>query len=175
VLGEGAGVFVMEELEHARKRGARIYAEVVGFGTAFDPKGDGSGLARAIRAALAEAGIGPDAIDHVNANGLASRAADVAEAQGLQAVFGKQPAPVFAAKSYTGNLGAGASTAELVASVLGLEHGMVPATLNYDEPDPECPVSVLTAPRAVSRPYVLKVSFTEMGQCAALVLRKFDG
>ena len=111
----------------------------------------------------------------MNANGLASRAADVAEAKGLQAVFGKQPAPVFAAKSYIGNLGAGASTTELVASVLGLEHGTAPATLNYEEPDPECPVTVLTAPRAVSRPYVLKVSFTEMGQCAALVLRKFDG
>ena len=71
VLGEGAGVLVVEELEHARKRGARIYAEVVGFGAAFDRERNGDGLARAIRAALAEAGIGPDDVDHVNAHGLA--------------------------------------------------------------------------------------------------------
>jgi 3-oxoacyl-[acyl-carrier-protein] synthase II len=134
-------------------------------------------LARAVRTALAEAGIGPDEIDHVNANGLASRDADVAEAKGLQAVFGnlRTTVPVFAAKSYIGNLGAGASSTELAASVLGLEHGLLPATLNYEEPDPDCPVNVVTTPRPVSRSFVLKVSFTQMGQCAALVLRKFDG
>jgi 3-oxoacyl-[acyl-carrier-protein] synthase II len=176
VLGEGSGVFVMEELEHARRRGARIYAEVVGFGAAFDRKLTGEGLARAIRAALAEAGVGPEDIDHVNAHGLATRDSDAWEARGLQEFFGacREPVPVFAAKSYLGNLGAGGSTAELAASLLALAHGCLPPTLNYEEPDPACPVAVVAgAPRAVTRPHVLKISFTQMGQCAAMVLRQW--
>ncbi len=175
VLGEGAGVFVMEELQHARKRGAKIYAEVVGFGAAFDRKQNGDGVARAVRAALAEAGVGPEDVGEVNAHGLAARDPDVVEARGLGTVFGDLRVPVFAAKSYIGNLGAGASTTELAASVLGMEHGMIPATLNYEEADPDCPVSVSAEPRPLGKPYVLKVSFTQMGQCAAVVLRKFDG
>ena len=82
--------------------------------------------------------------------------------------------PVFAAKSYLGNLGAGGGTTELAASILGLQHGVMPATLNYEEPDPECPVrGASPARRAVTRPYVLKVGFTQMGQCAALVVKKW--
>jgi len=176
VLGEGAGVFGMEELQHARKRGARIYAEVVGFGAAFDRKCNGDGLTRAVRAALAEAGIGPEEVDHINAHGLGSIDADKAEARGLQAVFGNlpTPVPVFAAKSYIGSLGAGGSSTELAASVLGMFHGFMPATLNYEEADPECPVSVIVAHRPIKHAHVLKVSFTEMGQCSALVLRRFE-
>ena len=109
----------MEELQHARKRGAKIYSEVVGFGAAFDRKQNGDGVARAVRAALNEAGIGPEDVGHVNAHGLAVRDTDVAEANGLRAVFGDVRVPLFAAKSYFGNLGAGASTTELAASVLG--------------------------------------------------------
>jgi len=188
VIGEGGGVLILEELEHARRRGARIYAEVIGFGSAFDatmnprianpkqPAGT-SGLTRAIRAALREAGIGPEDIDHVNAHGLSSVASDAWEARGLQAVFGacKSPVPLFAAKSYFGNLGAGGSTTELAASLLGLQHGFVPRTLNYDEPDPACPVAVIARePKPVRTPYVLKLSFTQMGQCAAVIVRKWD-
>jgi 3-oxoacyl-[acyl-carrier-protein] synthase II len=177
VVGEGAGVFVLEELEHARRRGARVYAEVVGFGAAFDRRLDGDGLARAVRAALKDAGVGPDEVDHVNAHGLGTREADAWEARGLRAAFGDYPLPpVLAVKSYTGNLGAGGGTTELAASVLGLQHGAVPPTLNYEEPDPACPVPVLAgAPRPVTKPYVLKVGFTQMGQCAALVVRKWSG
>jgi 3-oxoacyl-[acyl-carrier-protein] synthase II len=172
VLGEGAAVFALEDLGHARRRGARIYAEVAGFGAAFDRPLSGDGLVRAVRAALADAGVGPEEVDHVNAHGLAAREADAWEARSLQQVFGDR-APVFAAKSYTGNLGAGGSITELAASVLALEHGQVPPTLNYEEPDPDCPVPVVSgAPRPVRRPYVVKVGFTRMGQCAALVLRK---
>ena len=177
VLGEGAGVFVLEDLGHARKRGARVYAEVVGFGAAFDRKMSGDGLARAVRAALADAGIGPEEVDHVNAHGLSTTASDAAEARGLQAVFGAcpEPVPVFAAKSYLGNLGAGGSTTELAASVLALSEGLLPPTLNYEEPDPDCPVAVAAgAPRPVARPHAVKVSFTQMGQCAALVLRRYQ-
>jgi 3-oxoacyl-[acyl-carrier-protein] synthase II len=177
VLGEGAGVLAIEDLEHARRRGARIYAEVVGFGAAFDRAASGAGLARAIRAALAEAGIGAEDIDHINAQGFSSVGADVWEARGLQEVFGncKRPVPVFAAKSYFGSLGAGSSTAELVASLLALERGLLPPTLNYDEPDPDCPITVAAGEgRPVTRPHVLKISFTEMGQCAALVVKKWS-
>jgi len=188
VLGEGGGVFVMEELEHACRRGARIYAEIIGFGSAFDatvnprvanpkaPAGE-SGLARAIRAALGEAEIGPEEIDHVNAHGLSSVSSDAWEARGLQAVFGacRQPVPVFAAKSYFGNLGAGGSTTELAASIFALQNGFVPRTLNYDQPDPACPLAVVARePKPIRTPYVLKVSFTQMGQCAAVVVRKWE-
>ncbi|HEY7425799.1 MAG TPA: beta-ketoacyl-[acyl-carrier-protein] synthase family protein [Gemmataceae bacterium] len=177
VLGEGAGVFVVEELEHARRRGAKIYGEIVGFGAAFDPTLKGDGLARAIRAALADASIGPDDVDHVNAHGLATKVSDAWEARCIRAVFGDgSPAvPVFAPKSYLGNLGAGGSTVELAASLLALEQGHVPPTLNYERPDPDCPVTVLAGqPRPIARPYVVKVSFTQMGQCAAMVVRQWE-
>jgi 3-oxoacyl-[acyl-carrier-protein] synthase II len=177
VMGEGGGVLVLEELEHAKRRGARIYAEVVGFGAAFDRDRNGAGLARAVRAALAEAGIGPEEVDHVNAVGLSGVEPDVWEARGLHEVFGpcRPPVPVFAAKSYFGNLGAGSAPVELTASLLALRHGAVPATLNYEEPDPECSVTVTAgAPWPVTKPYVLKVSFTQMGQCAAVVVRKWQ-
>jgi 3-oxoacyl-[acyl-carrier-protein] synthase II len=176
VVGEGAGVVVLEDLEHARRRGARIWAEVAGFGSAFDRDHSGKGLARAVRAALAEAGVGPEDIDHVNAHGLSTVEADACEARGLQEVFGGacRAVPVFAAKSYFGNLGAGSGLTELSASVLALHHGVVPATLNYEVPDPACPVTVLAAPAEVRRPYFVKVGFTEMGQCAAVVCRKWE-
>jgi 3-oxoacyl-[acyl-carrier-protein] synthase II len=175
VVGEGAGVFVLEELEHARKRGARIYAELVGFGAAFSPDMRGDGLARAVRAALKDAGVGPEEVDHVNAHGLASRESDEWEAQNLQSVFAGGDTSVVAVKSYIGNLGAAGGSTEMAASVLGLHHGLVPATLNYEEPDPACPVRVTTgAPRPATRPYAVKVGFTQMGQCAALVLRKWN-
>jgi 3-oxoacyl-[acyl-carrier-protein] synthase II len=173
VVGEGACTFAVEELGRARKRGARIYAEVVGFGAAFSPELRGDGLARAARAALADAGIGPGEVDHVNAHGAASRESDAWEARNLQRVFGPG-APVTAVKSYIGNLGAAGGTVELAASVLGLHHGLVPATLNYDEPDPECPINVAASPRPAERPYVVKVGFTQMGQCAAVVIRKWE-
>jgi 3-oxoacyl-[acyl-carrier-protein] synthase II len=174
VLGEGAAVFTVEELEHAKRRGARIYAEIVGFGSAFDPNLQGDGLTRAVRAALAEAGVGPEDIDHINAHGLATRDADAWEARCLHEVFGAAMPPVFAVKSYFGNLGAGGSTIELAASLLALNEGHTPCTLNYENPDPDCPVNVLSGEvRPVTRSYVLKVNFTQMGQCGAMVVRQW--
>jgi 3-oxoacyl-[acyl-carrier-protein] synthase II len=177
VIGEGGAVLVLEEMEHAQHRGARIYAEVVGFGAAFDHDHSGNGLARAIRSAVVEAGIGPEDIDHVNAHGCGGINADAREARALHAVFGgcRSPVPVFAAKSYFGNLGAGGSAAELIASLLALGQGVLPPTLNYEEPDPACPVAVAAgASRPVTHPYALKVGFTDMGQCAAVVVRKWQ-
>jgi 3-oxoacyl-[acyl-carrier-protein] synthase II len=177
VVGEGGGVLVLEELEHARRRGARIYAELVGFAAAFDPGRKGPGLARAIRAALADAGIGPEDIDHINAHGLGSVEGDAWEARGIVEVFGdcRPPVPVLAVKSYFGNMGAGGGSSELAASLLALRKGLVPRTLNYEEPDPACPVTVTTGePRTVNRPHVLKISLTQLGQCAALVCRRWE-
>jgi 3-oxoacyl-[acyl-carrier-protein] synthase II len=171
VLGEGGGVLVVEELEHARRRGAAIYGEVAGFGAAFDRGVTGRGLARAMRAALAQAGIGADAIDHVNAHGLGSVRFDAAEAAAIAEVFGPGGVPVWAIKGNMGNLGAGCGTTELAASLLAMRHGTVPATLNHDVPDPGCPVAVTTAERRVAKPCFLKLGFTDMGQCAAIVVR----
>jgi 3-oxoacyl-[acyl-carrier-protein] synthase II len=176
VLGEGGAVFALEELEHARRRGARIYAEVVGCGASFDANRSGAGLARAARAALDQAGIGPEEVDHVNAHGASSIDADRFEAHGLHELFGTcpHPVPVFAPTSYMGSLGSGGSTAELIASMLALEHGSLPPTLNFKTPDPDCPVCVAAGDfRPTRLPHALKVSFTEMGQCVAAVLRKW--
>jgi 3-oxoacyl-[acyl-carrier-protein] synthase II len=175
VIGEGACVFVVEELEHAKRRNAQIYGEITGFASAFDRKLNGDGLARAIHGALSEAGIGPNDIDHVNAHGLGVQDADIWEARGMRQVFSgcKAPVPVFAAKSYIGNLGAGGSTTELAASLMAMRHGSLPGTLNYDEPDRECAIPVHTGkPRAVTKTHFVKISFTQMGQCAAVVVRK---
>jgi 3-oxoacyl-[acyl-carrier-protein] synthase II len=174
VLGEGAGVIVLEDLEHAQKRNAHIYAEVVGFASAFDSRKSGAGLVRVMQGALAEAGIGPEQVDHVNAMGYSSPEADAREAAAIREVFGTSGATVLGVKSYLGNLGAGSSLTELIASVLALENGTLPATLNYEEADPQCPVSVASQTRPIARPYALKLSFTEMGQCAAVVVRKWE-
>jgi 3-oxoacyl-[acyl-carrier-protein] synthase II len=174
VLGEGAGVVVLEDLEHAKRRNARIYGEVTGFGCAFDHRRDGAGLARAIRAALAEAGIEPGDVDHVNAQGYGGVQTDAWEAQGLAQVFGAST-PVLAVKSYIGNLGAAAASTELAASLLALQHGELPGTLNYEEPDPACPIRVTAeGPSRITKPYFVKVAFTSLGQCAALVVRRWE-
>jgi len=177
VLGEGSSVLVLEELEHARRRGAKIYGELVGFGSAYDRGLTGRGLARAIRAALTEAEIQPDQVDHINANGSGTIPGDAWEARGIDDVFGscRPSVPVFAAKTYMGNLGAGSAPTEIVASLLALEHGQLPATLNYQEPDPACPVTVAVGSlRPIQKPYFLKTGYTELGQCAAAVFRKWD-
>ncbi len=174
IIGEGGSVVVAEDLEHAQKRGATIYGEVVGFGSAFDKGLTGKGLARAIRAALNQAKLTPADIDHVNAHGLSHPDSDAWEAQGIREIFGDKTPTVWAMKSYTGNLGAGADMAELGASLMALKHKQLPGTLNYEFPDPRCPINVTRETTATTKPYVLKVGFTEMGQCAAVVCRAWD-
>jgi 3-oxoacyl-[acyl-carrier-protein] synthase II len=174
VLGEGAGTLVLEEWDHARRRGARIYAEVLGFGAAFDRARTGAGIARAVRAALDEAGVSAAELDHINAQGYSTQLDDSLEARALREVFGTQPLPVFAPKSYFGNSGAASGPIELAASLLAMAHGLLPATLNYERPDPQCPVNVVRESRPVERRCFLKVGFTERGQCAALVCRHGD-
>jgi 3-oxoacyl-[acyl-carrier-protein] synthase II len=170
VLAEGAGFLVLEQLNHARARGARIYAEVVGFASGFDGALTGLGLRRVIQSALGD--IAPARLDHVNAHGYGDRTTDVWEARGISALGA---VPVLAVKSFMGDAGAGAGVIELVASLLALDRGTVPATLNYETPDPDCPIDVSRVPRAVARDCVLKVGLTTLGQCGAVVVRRWVG
>lgn len=174
IIGEGSGVLAVEELSHAQKRGATIYAEVLGFGAAFDRGCTGKGLARACRAALTQAQVTPDDLGHINAHGLSSVTADAWEARGIREVIGDRAIPVWAGKSYFGNMGSGSPLVELAGSLLALKHGLLPATLNYEEPDPACPIAVNRTSQPLTKPHFLKCAFTEMGQCAAVVCRKWE-
>jgi 3-oxoacyl-[acyl-carrier-protein] synthase II len=175
VLGEGGGVLLLETLEHAQRRQARIDAELVGYAAGFDGGRSGRGLARVLCAALKSAGITPDEIDHMNAHAPATRDDDPWEARAVQQAFTPgRTVPVVALKSYFGNLGPAAAVTELAASLLALSNGTVPATLNHGTTDPACPVEVIRTPRPLERPYFLKVSCTECGQCAAAVFRRWE-
>ncbi len=175
VIGEGAGVVVLEELGHAQKRGAEILAEVAGFGSAFDRAKDGTGLARAIGSALKEAEVGPDAIDFIAAHGVGSQVSDRFEAAGYRKAFGEgKVPPVFALKPLTGNIGCGSGILELGAAALALASGIRPSSINCPHPDPECGLPVpMGPPGRIQKTHVLKVSITTLGQTAAVVLKKF--
>jgi 3-oxoacyl-[acyl-carrier-protein] synthase II len=173
VLGEGGCVFAAEELKHAQKRGASIYAEIVGFGSAFDKGLTGKGLARAIQVALNQAEIKPGDVDHVNPQALGSPSLDAFEARGINEVFGMST-PVWAVTPNIGHLSAGSGTVEMAASILALRRGVVPGTLNYATPDPACPVQVSTKERPARTPYFVKTGFTDIGQCAAVVCKKWE-
>ncbi|HXD88213.1 MAG TPA: beta-ketoacyl-[acyl-carrier-protein] synthase family protein [Urbifossiella sp.] len=173
-LGEGAAAFGLEDLEHAQKRGAKIVAEVVGYASGMDRGHKGPGLERVIRNALADAGIEPGDVDHVNAHGLGVKKMDAFEARGIAGVFGRD-VPVFAPLSRFGNMGGAAGVVELLCSVLALQHGELPGTLNCENPSPECPIAVHTAPtRPVTKPYAVKTTFTDLGQCAVAVVKKWE-
>jgi 3-oxoacyl-[acyl-carrier-protein] synthase II len=177
VVGEGSGVLILEDAGHAERRKAKIYGRILGAGsscvTTLEGKGDlRRALAQAMNAALADAGIAPQDIGHINAHGLATRDADVAEAQAIHDVFGDfaSKVPVTALKSYLGNSAAGCGSLELAGSIVALHHGVVPATLNYKHPDPECALNVVTGkPLPVSNRTLLKINVTRMGQASAVV------
>jgi 3-oxoacyl-[acyl-carrier-protein] synthase II len=173
VNGEGAGALILETLEYARARGARILAEIAGCGTAYanpshqPPKG--RGIRQAIARALEEAQLTPEAVDHVNAHGLSTVEEDAVEAQAIRAMLGNTP--VTAPKSYFGNLGTGGAAVELAASLDAWVHGTVPPTLNYEQPDPQCPVTVVHGDaRQTEREAALILSQSSTGQSAAIVL-----
>jgi len=178
VAGEGAGMVVLEELESARTRGATIYAEVIGLGSANVSNADLRGkcdvaLARAIKAALRDAGRSPDDVAHINAHGLSTTERDRDEARAVREVFGARAGtvPVTAPKSYFGNLGAGGGVVELAASVLALREGRLPRVLNYETPDPECAVNVVRGDDTPAGRSFLNLSVTPQGQAAVLYLQ----
>jgi len=146
VISEGAGVLILEELEMARRRGAPILAEVVGYGTNGDayhitqPSPEGVGAAACMALCLADAGISPDAVHYINAHGTSTEYNDANETKAIKRVFGEYAArlPVSSTKSMTGHLLGGAGGVEAAYTVLALQHGVIPPTINYEEPDPDC-------------------------------------
>ncbi len=174
VASEGATLFVLESRRHAEARGARIEATILGHGRRCEPCADtqsptGLAVRLAVEAALVSGRIRPEEVGHVNAHGLSTREDDILEAQAIRRVLGE--VPVTAPKSYLGNSGAGSGATELAISLLGLEHNLVPPTLNYQQPDPECPVNVVAQLQPARSPVVLALNHKLTGQAAALLVR----
>src|SRR5262249_17739971 len=181
VLGEGAGVLVLEELEHAKRRGAEIYAEVLGLGTSFDayavtkPDPEARGAARAIRWALGEARVDHRDVDYINAHGTSTRLNDLMETAAVKAVFGDgaRALPLSALKSMVGHLIGAAGAVEAVALALTLHGGVLPPTINQTHPDPECNLDyVPNTAREMRVTAGVSTSFGFGGQNAALVMRR---
>lgn len=184
VLSEGAGVVVLEELEHARKRGATILGELAGYGCtadAFrltDPRPDGGGAIRAMRNALSDAGLGPDRIDYINAHGTSTELNDQVETAAIKEVFGAAASrlPVSSIKSMLGHMIAAAGAVELIISALTIRDGILPPTINYRTPDPVCDLDyVPNTARRKQVSVVLSNSFGFGGQNIALVVRRYEG
>jgi 3-oxoacyl-[acyl-carrier-protein] synthase II len=175
VLGEAAAACMLEEVEHAKRRGAKILAELASFACGLDRAKDGVAMAKLIRTALSRAGARPDEVDHVNAQGLATREGDRWEAKAIREVFGPRT-PVWAIKGNIGSGGAAAGAVELMGSILALHRRQLPPTLNCDNPDPECPVHVHTkGVKPIEKPYAVKLNFTDKGQIGVAVLKRWDG
>jgi 3-oxoacyl-[acyl-carrier-protein] synthase II len=195
VAGEGAAMIVLEELSSAKARGATIYAEVLGLGSAsvaeprrvgtthqLSPEHGGQcppyvlrgkcdvALERAMKAALRDANKEPEDVGHINAHGLSTTARDADEARAIVKVFGERAAnvPVTAMKSYFGNLGAGSAVIELIGSVLAMREGKLPPVLNFNTPDPECRVAIAAGDATPAGPSFLNLSVTPQGQAAVL-------
>jgi 3-oxoacyl-[acyl-carrier-protein] synthase II len=181
VIGEGAGIVVLEEIGHAVRRGARIYAEVVGYGLSGDafhvsaPSDDGDGPIRVMRNALRSAGIDASMIDYVNAHGTSTPQGDVVETRALRAVFGERAprVPISSTKSMTGHLLGGAGGLETAITALAIFHDIAPPTINYTTPDPECDLDyVPNERRNVTIHHALNNSFGFGGTNACLILKK---
>jgi len=180
VIGEGAGVVVLEELELARERGARIYAEVIGYGCNIDghhvTDPDWENQGRCIALALEDAGVSPHEIDHINAHGTSTRSNDRAETKAIKAAFGDYSGkvPISSNKSMFGHLLAAAGVVEAIATVLTIRDGLIPPTINYENPDPECDLDyVPNVARKADVRTAVSNSFGFGGFNAVLVIRKF--
>lgn len=182
VLGEGAAILVLESLDRAKKRGARIYGELIGYGSTADAdhitKPSVEGQAYAIQTALEEAGIGPRDIDYINAHGTATVANDIVETQAIKKVFGQRAyeIPISSTKSMHGHLLGAAGAVELVASVLSLKYQTAPPTATLMVPDPECDLDYVpgTARTGLNLKTVMSNSFAFGGTNAVLIVRKHE-
>jgi 3-oxoacyl-[acyl-carrier-protein] synthase II len=183
VLGEGAGILVLESYDSAIKRGARIYAELTGYGFSADahhitaPDPNGSGVMLAMRSALKAAGLKPEQIDHINMHGTSTPLGDVAETNSIKKVFGDHAYKINlnSTKSMTGHMLGAAGAAESIAVILSIYHGMVPPTINYSTPDPLCDLNYTTN-EAVERDirYAMNNAFGFGGHNTVLIFKKFD-
>lgn len=182
VMGEGAGIIILESLEHAQKRGAHIYAEVLGFGATADahhitaPAPGGVGAAAAMREAIKSAGLKPEDIDYINAHGTSTDLNDKYETMALKAVFGEhaKKLAISSIKSMTGHLLGAAGGIEAIATALTVMNDLIPPTINYEVPDPECDLDyVPNVARKKEVRYALSNSFGFGGQNASVLIAKY--
>ena len=182
-MGEGAGSVILESLEHAQARGAKIYAEIIGYGMSGDayhitaPAPEGEGAVRAIRAALKDAGLAPQEIDYVNAHGTSTELNDKFETTALKTVFGEhaRKLAVSSNKSMIGHLLGASGAVEFIATVLSIVNDLAPPTINYENPDPDCDLDyVPNQARKMTIRTAISNSFGFGGHNAILVARKFS-
>lgn len=182
VLGEGSGMLVLEELEHARKRKATIYAEITGYGTTADSfrvtdsHPEGRGAIACIRMAIQDSGLAPTDIGYINAHGTSTKVNDSVETVAIKKVFGDgaYTVPISSSKSMLGHLIAAAGAVELITCVLAMQHGVLPPTINYDTPDPECDLDYIpNVAREKRVQHVLSNSFGFGGQNISLIVSRF--
>ena len=182
VIGEGAGIVVLETLEHAQKRGAHVYAELAGYGMSGDafhmtqPAPEGEGVVRAMRAALADAGVQPQDVGYVNAHGTSTPHNDKNETAAIKAVFGPhaRELAVSSTKSMTGHLLGAAGAIEAIASALAIDRGMLPPTINYENPDPDCDLDYVPNRARPARVDVVVSNNSGFGgHNAVIVLKRF--
>lgn len=184
VMGEGGAVVILEELEHARARGAKIYAELIGYGYTGDayhlaaPDPDGDGAARCMQMALRDAKLSPEAIDYINAHGTSTELNDITETVAIKRVFKDyaHKLPISSTKSMTGHLLGAAGSTEAVFSVLAIRDKIIPPTINYENPDPRCDLDyVPNAAREAEVKVVLSNAFGFGGTNATLIFKRFEG
>ena len=184
VIGEGSGILILEALDGALERGAHIYAELVGYGLTGDgyhmtsPCPDGDGAVRCMQAALDDAGLAPGQVDYINAHGTSTELNDLYESRAVKTVFKEHAykVAISSTKSMTGHVLGGAGGIETVLSALSIYHNIVPPTINYETPDPDCDLDyVPNASRETNPRTVLSNSFGFGGHNATLVLRKWEG
>lgn len=183
VLSDGAGVVVLEELEHAKRRGATIHGEVVGFGMSDDafhitsPPEGGEGAARSMRNAIRDAGLDPDAVDYINAHGTSTQVGDVAEVAAVKSVFAEHAykLAVSSTKSMTGHLLGAAGAVEAIFSVLAIREGVLPPTINLDEPDEGCDLDFVAGKsRKADIRVALSNSFGFGGTNGTLIFKRYE-
>ena len=183
VIAEGSGILILEEREHAVRRGAKVYAEVIGYGANGDayhitaPAPEGEGAARCMGLALKDAGIAPDEVDYINAHGTSTEYNDINETQAIKKIFGERAykIPISSTKSMTGHLLGAAGAVEGVFSILAIRHGVIPPTINYDNPDPQCDLDyVPNQARKADVKIVLSNSFGFGGTNACVVFRRAE-
>ena len=184
VMGEGSGILVLEELEHAKARGAHIIAEVVGYGSTNDayhmtaPAPEGEGGARCMAAAVENAGIKPEDVDYINAHGTSTRLNDAGETAAIKAVFGDHARhlAVSSTKSMTGHMLGAAGAVEAMFCAMALHDGYLPATINYQVPDPACDLDILpNEGREADIRCAISNSLGFGGHNACLVFQKWEG